>query len=185
MGTWTGDQYGSSPLARGLPTRRKQNRGTQRIIPARAGFTASGRCRSARPGIIPARAGFTGRSRRWRASAPDHPRSRGVYAGQTHRISHMLGSSPLARGLPRISSSTVFDRGIIPARAGFTAHRPRMRWWCRDHPRSRGVYGLLGVLVERIPGSSPLARGLPPRQAASRGHPRIIPARAGVTRFSE
>ena len=50
---------GSSPLARGLPQRRRS-----RHCPAR---------------IIPARAGFTGTGQRPHAGAADHPRSRGVY----------------------------------------------------------------------------------------------------------
>ena len=54
---WTG--LGSSPLARGLPTRRKLRSLAPRIIPARAGFTV----------LEPRAAGIDG----------DHPRSRGVY----------------------------------------------------------------------------------------------------------
>ena len=50
---------GSSPLARGLPSRIKERDGDLRIIPARAGFTAS----------VCA----------WTRAARDHPRSRGVY----------------------------------------------------------------------------------------------------------
>ena len=50
---------GSSPLARGLPDRRRPRRRHRRIIPARAGFTCSRRTRC--------------------RSRPDHPRSRGVY----------------------------------------------------------------------------------------------------------
>ena len=50
---------GSSPLARGLPHRRRGQRQGRRIIPARAGFTDG-------PHSTPGRGG-------------DHPRSRGVY----------------------------------------------------------------------------------------------------------
>ena len=50
---------GSSPLARGLRSRRRP--------------TSPGR------GIIPARAGFTGREHNGEDRSPDHPRSRGVY----------------------------------------------------------------------------------------------------------
>ena len=54
-----GHWFGSSPLARGLPT------GRQAEPPP--------------PRIIPARAGFTGRMRPCTRMAADHPRSRGVY----------------------------------------------------------------------------------------------------------
>ena len=92
---------GSSPLARGL-------RGN--IL----GAVTQG-------GIIPARAGFT-RPRRGRASRPrDHPRSRGVYLYCASPPLTRKGSSPLARGLHAVGSYVRHLRGIIPARAGFTA----------------------------------------------------------------
>ena len=70
---------GSSPLARGLPY--GDGRGSS--------FT----------GIIPARAGFTRPRRAGGPAAPDHPRSRGVYARRRGRRRPAPGSSPLARGL--------------------------------------------------------------------------------------
>ena len=72
---------GSSPLARGLPGRAGDRLQPARIIPARAGFTEE---EIVRPG-----------------SAPDHPRSRGVYGGHDLSPIVMVGSSPLARGLRR------------------------------------------------------------------------------------
>ena len=55
-------------------------------------------------------------------------------------------------------------------------------WSGKDHPRSRGVYSTpLGVMPLKN-GSSPLARGLHPRDERDRVLPRIIPARAGFTR---
>ena len=70
---------GSSPLARGLRLPGEIAAQVRRIIPARAGFTVT-----MSPGL---------------AAPGDHPRSRGVYMGRTGRISHEIGSSPLARGL--------------------------------------------------------------------------------------
>ena len=91
---------GSSPLARGLPLRRRRREGPGGIIPARAGFTllapwahiaqmgSSPLARGLhagqwgdgdRPGIIPARAGFTPPPTATAAVGVDHPRSRGVY----------------------------------------------------------------------------------------------------------
>ena len=173
---------GSSPLARGLHRRRGPGRRLHRIIPARAGFTLS--------------------RRNSHRSPLDHPRSRGVYAPASTGRVMTLGSSPLARGLQHIASLYHYPRGIIPARAGFTARGARPPTGTPDHPRSRGVYvgpgEHDGVVVGIIParagftrradhprraphGSSPLARGLPRERARKRQEWRIIPARAGFT----
>ena len=91
---------GSSPLARGLPRGRDRYADGHRIIPARAGFTTPGRCRSGR--------------------CADHPRSRGVYLGPSRGGRPRGGSSPLARGLRVSGPGHSGLLGIIPARAGFT-----------------------------------------------------------------
>ena len=72
----------------------------------------------------------------------------------------MKGSSPLARGLPLGTSVLICDRGIIPARAGFTPSASRMSPSTGDHPRSRGVYYFADSNLQMAKGSSPLARGL-------------------------
>ena len=81
---WVSDRpgkgEGSSPLARGLHTAHHSEKAGFRIIPARAGFTAPGPATWSR--------------------LTDHPRSRGVYARTCTVFPQMLGSSPLARGLP-------------------------------------------------------------------------------------
>ena len=51
----------------------------------------------------------------------------------------------------------------------------------RDHPRSRGVYMLSRSETPARAGSSPLARGLHPRQGPRPAQAGIIPARAGFT----
>ena len=153
---------GSSPLARGLRAILALGISGWRIIPARAGFTG-------------AHASHTDTTK-------DHPRSRGVYYIPLQSTWRGVGSSPLARGLLSGRSTMGFQRRIIPARAGFTRATRSMRSTMRDHPRSRGVYGLGGLTVFSLSGSSPLARGLllrPPRRPTRR---RIIPARAGFTR---
>ena len=152
---------GSSPLARGLPQ-------------------PGGHLRDSR-GIIPARAGFTRVITREEEKSPDHPRSRGVYAPVGGPDEVGVGSSPLARGLPRTVEPTAAALRIIPAHAGFTWFRRRVRWACADHPRSRGVYRSAAAWAAVSGGSSPLARGLPggsPRRPRGRW---IIPARAGFT----
>ena len=112
-------------------------------------------------GIIPARAGFTRRAVGGRRCPWDHPRSRGVYTRP----------SPLHSPEGR----------IIPARAGFTWTKRPSGSPTTDHPRSRGVYEAALARVGILPGSSPLARGLPSVLATGVRPGRIIPARAGFT----
>ena len=93
----------------------------------------------------------------------------------------MIGSSPLARGLLGRRCDRAGAQGIIPARAGFTcAHTPTQPP-SADHPRSRGVYSQSWFYGTPAEGSSPLARGLPFREARENARVRIIPARAGFT----
>ena len=195
---------GSSPLARGLLRRRHGVAGGLGIIPARAGFTLTGPARggcssgssplargllSARPGdglparIIPARAGFTSTNPLERDPDRDHPRSRGVYATQSTAGRMWWGSSPLARGLPHLIVDVAFEKGIIPARAGFTSSNGGRSGRARDHPRSRGVYAAAVASAGTAAGSSPLARGLHTIGTAWVQVARIIPARAGFTRL--
>ena len=152
---------GSSPLARGLPTKTRMTAESTRIIPARAGFTAG--CGSS--------CGL-----RW-----DHSRSRGVYQVNPAGRYTNYESSPLARGLPRERRMVAAESGIIPARAGFTGLGGDERLPEGDHPRSRGVYRRLCMNTARSDGSSPLARGLLSPSAALVVIHGIIPARAGFT----
>ena len=173
---------GSSPLARGLPEDREAFNAGHRIIPARAGFTATwligsgprgdhprsrgvyareNRLRTPGGGIIPARAGFTPGSRPPSGGESDHPRSRGVYTAHRTRTADETGSSPLARGLLPIGTVIRAKGRIIPARAGFT-------------------YALCLETRAAI-GSSPLARGLPAFWVERLRLLGIIPARAGFT----
>ena len=174
--------FGSSPLARGLPSRITAIRPPTRIIPARAGFTITEVVRE--------------------ALSEDHPRSRGVYSLAAAVEPEDLGSSPLARGLLVERPLDAAFEGIIPARAGFTSSRPGISTLFGDHPRSRGVYvyELLAALdvVRIIPARAgftgcrapascprtdhPRSRGVYSALAGPRGPVgRIIPARAGFT----
>ena len=152
---------GSSPLARGLQRILLQVQKHVRIIPARAGFTTI-----AGPPI---------------ALTQDHPRSRGVYCVRVDEYLSVLGSSPLARGLPSRRTRQAKTIRIIPARAGFTSDASERRAAGWDHPRSRGVYNLAWDEMMDGWGSSPLARGLLVRRRAAAPIRRIIPARAGFT----
>ena len=151
---------GSSPLARGLLTTRLTHCVRVRIIPARAGFTYIGR--------------YVG------LKGADHPRSRGVYVRVIVEQPRRRGSSPLARGLRVAQGIVSITARIIPARAGFTPATGRTAGHARDHPRSRGVYVVLSILVLTVSGSSPLARGLPGTCRTRRTTRGIIPARAGL-----
>ena len=126
--------------------------------------------------IIPARAGFTATAVMEIATAADHPRSRGVYEHDIKEMGDAEGSSPLARGLPRARKSNSLPVGIIPARAGFTRPPVGRRARPGDHPRSRGVYTSRSSPATGGWGSSPLARGLPPvsvcPQTSTADHPR-------------
>ena len=131
---------GSSPLARGLLSRRLSSGDLCRIIPARAGFTAVTRS--------------TG------MPLKDHPRSRGVYAAPSVPKGGRPGSSPLARGLLWPADARERADRIIPARAGFTRLDLQHGLALGDHPRSRGVYTPRPLMRRSSLGSSPLARGL-------------------------
>ena len=152
---------GSSPLARGLLI-------TPAWLPVGAG-------------IIPARAGFTGHFDPVPHHLGDHPRSRGVYARAAPTGRAAWGSSPLARGLPVPKGTGSPYHRIIPARAGFAAAPGPRPPRSGDHPRSRGVYRPPATRTRGDHGSSPLARGLPPRRHTMSTTERIIPARAGFT----
>ena len=153
--------YGSSPLARGLVVL------TLTLLSVW--------------GIIPARAGFTPGTKKENESMTDHPRSRGVYHLARCPSGHLVGSSPLARGLHlEIGLVPVLVR-IIPARAGFTVQQYASHRAGRDHPRSRGVYSEDSAGRCAPTGSSPLARGLLLGDIASKNYDGIIPARAGFT----
>ena len=154
-------RLGSSPLARGLLVELVECLFDGGIIPARAGFTAL-------------HVGVPGDDR-------DHPRSRGVYPRQVTPAMLAQGSSPLARGLLLRDPTCIPPFRIIPARAGFTAAHPEPGRQFGDHPRSRGVYWLIGSLYSHYLGSSPLARGLLDPYAKLNPRKRIIPARAGFT----
>ena len=193
---------GSSPLARGLPPNKTSRPHTERIIPARAGFTPRSRgCGRHGPdhprsrgvyiqsyfteddgtGSSPLARGLPPGSSRPVRHASDHPRSRGVYPIIQQIIHLGQGSSPLARGLLQNILRGHCSRRIIPARAGFTWSCVSARWASWDHPRSRGVYDMMVITELQELGSSPLARGLRQLHIAVRPRTRIIPARAGFT----
>ena len=148
---------------RGQPPHRRRAVGQTRIIPARAGPTT----RSCR------------RSRAW----PDHPRSCGANSSSCTICTTGGGSSPLVRGQRPGQRMNTGKARIIPARAGPTEHEDGTLWLHEDHPRSCGAN--VNELVDMVEGdgSSPLVRGQPDAVHQNVDELRIIPARAGPTRF--
>ena len=94
------DVKGSSPLARGTPSKLVYSPNPLGLIPARAGNT-----------------GVTGAAT---AGVGAHPRSRGEHPALPAGDSSDTGSSPLARGTPKIVHYPTEREGLIPARAGNT-----------------------------------------------------------------
>ena len=176
-----------------------------RIIPARAGPTVRrARYRGRRPGssplvrgqqpfcsfraclvrIIPARAGPT---RTWDHPTvrwTDHPRSCGANKRFDEDPETPNGSSPLVRGQLTVGQASLTGNRIIPARAGPTSKSSAAACAIADHPRSCGANGPACPLSGPAAGSSPLVRGQQVQSGLSDVHGRIIPARAGPTRWA-
>ncbi len=94
-------RMGSSPHARGARGARLQRRPARGLIPARAGSTS-------RPGCAP-------------GSRRAHPRTRGEHFRPGRGRCSRRGSSPHARGAPRVAACFGAPLGLIPARAGSTS----------------------------------------------------------------
>ena len=154
---------GSSPRVRGkrCPAIRVVTR--MRIIPARAGQTARSRCRC--------------------RTARDHPRACGANGHGQHVTVDVRGSSPRVRGkLRRPPAKTPVTR-IIPARAGQTGSS-RPPWSApSDHPRACGANKGSQDGFAQLFGSSPRVRGKRTAKTGQHATKRIIPARAGQTRY--
>ena len=152
---------GSSPLVRGGRCQQRTGLRPLRLIPARAGRTASRSRTPSRPTA--------------------HPRSCGADIRRKDGRSAVIGSSPLVRG-GRERERCASGRGrLIPARAGRTTTATRRQPWAAAHPRSCGA-DLQRLCVTAIQvGSSPLVRGGPGDRVGEADSPRLIPARAGRT----
>ena len=131
--------------------------------------------------LIPAHAGKTPDPEGSHKYVGAHPRSRGENGGRPASRTRRMGSSPLTRGKPCCSLTTLVSIGLIPAHAGKTWPWPRPCRLRGAHPRSRGenIKSARGSVIDW--GSSPLTRG---KRAASDEKPargRLIPAHAGKT----
>ena len=111
---------GSSPHARGTHPAKCLTQSTKGIIPACAGNTC---------GMV-----------HGRAQIRDHPRMRGEHLKLDFIDSLHTGSSPHARGTPRIQIRLYCQPGIIPACAGNTTGLTAAALLLTDHPRMRGEH---------------------------------------------
>ena len=133
--------------------------------------------------IIPARAGQTRPPHTDWLSRPDHPRACGANLVGWQLANAVDGSSPRVRG-KRCGAASVAPRvRIIPARAGQTPARPPSPSLCPDHPRACGANNALPDNPMSMYGSSPRVRGKPDQRRDPVRRERIIPARAGQTRW--
>ena len=118
---------------------------------------------------------------RWALWRRAHPRSRGENVRLELTRPALRGSSPLTRGKPTRSPTTLKKRGLIPAHAGKTPTDSSLIGLYGAHPRSRGENEAFAALLGSPLGSSPLTRG----KQTSRGDEvytlRLIPAHAGKT----
>ena len=111
---------GSSPLAREIQTKTRQQVAILRFIPARAGNTMLSQ---------------------WGASIKSvHPRSRGKYNAYLRDKKFVDGSSPLAREIHIFGLVFLLRWRFIPARAGNTIVKAFITHVTPVHPRSRGKY---------------------------------------------
>ena len=153
--------HGSSPRVRGKQVAHPCERPPIRIIPARAGQTAS----------LPK--GFI--------LLPDHPRACGANPDSGGMNTMPNRSSPRVRGKPIVWSGLFLRRRIIPARAGQTQWREPEHNAPADHPRACGANSNKGSATVSASGSSPRVRGKRERVGGDGTAMRIIPARAGQT----
>ena len=133
--------------------------------------------------LIPARAGNTTGLLPFLLPEQAHPRSRGEHTQEPIFSSRLNGSSPLARGTPEES---LLDRGVlrlIPARAGNTSALKKFQNPTTAHPRSRGEHTRVLRSEGDYVGSSPLARGTRAGEGVWGACQRLIPARAGNTKY--
>ena len=134
-----------------------------------------------RPGIIPAYARNTCRNDTRGCCTWDHPRVCGEHGTTLGSKRLKRGSSPRMRGTPEKDMEPYQTGGIIPAYAGNTFRRRRVRVQGGDHPRVCGEHKRLPRTHTTRPGSSPRMRGTLQRSLDMWYFIGIIPAYAGNT----
>ena len=137
--------------------------------------------RSHRQRFILARAGNTPPRPRRSSWGSVHPRSRGKYESGEGAASARLGSSSLAREIPKCRQLFTNMSRFILARAGNTAPRACLAGHHPVHPRSRGKYPAGTYPLTASAGSSSLAREILVDADDVEPRGRFILARAGNT----
>ena len=145
------------------------------------GKLVEGRCDLADRGLIPACAGKTTGASATRLPTWAHPRVCGENVDWFDRLGGAGGSSPRVRGKRGPGTPRPGLEGLIPACAGKTPHRRRIRRFHRAHPRVCGENSCEALWVEVAVGSSPRVRGKHTARHAARLRPGLIPACAGKT----
>ena len=112
-----------------------------------------------RPGIIPAYARNTCRNDTRGCCTWDHPRVCGEHGTTLGSKRLKRGSSPRMRGTPEKDMEPYQTGGIIPAYAGNTFRRRRVRVQGGDHPRVCGEHPVKHNARRVRLGSSPRMRG--------------------------
>ena len=156
---------GSSPLARGAHRKASEANAVARLIPAGAGSTV---LKITNVNAVGA-----------------HPRWRGEHLRRIVASRRRGGSSPLARGAPKVFTGVKNTGRLIPAGAGSTSIWGAPASLPRAHPRWRGEHTVQSTPENAKRGSSPLARGAPNWPDARMTQPRLIPAGAGSTHNAE
>ena len=152
---------GSSPRVRGTHGRSRRCASSQRFIPACAGNTRTGAGRCHHRSV--------------------HPRVCGEHQTSTTDTIARRGSSPRVRGTQSQRLCTGLYGRFIPACAGNTHNKGRIRSQLTVHPRVCGEHeGCFGEVVE-VFGSSPRVRGTQHGGDRVFGMGRFIPACAGNT----
>ena len=136
-----GRRKGSPPHARG-PRRRR--------------FTSSHPFR-----ITPACAGTTSNAWRLWQLHQDHPRMRGDHTLPPCLYGLPLGSPPHARGPRSNGICGCLPMRITPACAGTTSSSISAEEPFKDHPRMRGDHKYRNIIICKLLGSPPHARGPP------------------------
>ena len=133
--------------------------------------------------LIPARAGKTGSRQPPRARSTAHPRA----GGENHAVAldrvTFAGSSPRGRGKPHCEAEACERVRLIPARAGKTRDWSTNVFEEAAHPRAGGENPFRMSAVDTPAGSSPRGRGKQAGLGGDEARLRLIPARAGKTRW--
>ena len=150
---------GSSPRVRGTGQPMPSGHRRSRVIPARAGNSASGTPTTTSPS--------------------GHPRACGEQFVAAPTVTPLPGSSPRVRGTVGSGPQGPPRRRVIPARAGNREGPPSKRWRKAGHPRACGEQGFHPHSASSYSGSSPRVRGTAQLAGAAAKSRRVIPARAG------